>query len=31
VENDDSHRYRLLTLDQRLYKSAFPKLEIAAL
>ncbi len=25
------HRYRLLTLDQRLYKSAFPKLEIAAL
>jgi predicted nucleic acid-binding protein len=25
------HRYRLLTLDQRLYKAAFPNLEIAAL
>jgi predicted nucleic acid-binding protein len=23
------HRYRLLTLDQRLYKAAFPKLEIS--
>jgi predicted nucleic acid-binding protein len=25
------HRYRLLTLDQRLYRAAFPKLEIATL
>jgi predicted nucleic acid-binding protein len=25
------HRYRLLTFDQRLYKAAFPKLEISAL
>jgi predicted nucleic acid-binding protein len=25
------HRYRLLTLDQRLFKAAFPKLEISAL
>jgi predicted nucleic acid-binding protein len=25
------HRYRLLTLDQRLYRAAFPKREIAPL
>ena len=25
------HRYRLMTLDQRLYRAAFPKLEIVAI